>query len=133
MELVTKGKKMLIAVIVANLVISVFTIAIYASLLNTIGETSKAAYELAQGLFRFVLECLMFLFIFKGHRWARIVAMVLFGLGGVFALLMVFRSGYLMLFMAILYILSFIVLLSKSVKAYQRYKKHGAMDDNSKA
>lgn len=130
MELVNKGKKMLIAVIVVCLTLSVLVTALTAALYNTNGDTSQATYQLTQGLFRFVLECLLFLFVFKGHRWARITAIILFGIGGIFAFFAMFVTNYLMLIIAVPYITSLIILLSEPVKIFQKYKKHGTIDDD---
>lgn len=125
MENVSKGKKLLIAAIVVSLLISFAGTALNSSLLYVSGKPNEATFKLAQGAFRFILECLLFLFIYKGHRWARIVALVLFGIGTLISLITVFASGIFMLIIAIPYSVIFIILVSKPVKDYQDYKRNG--------
>jgi len=128
MEEIKKGKKLLITAIVVTLAVSLAATALGSITTYNAGKTNDAMNELLQGVFRFALEFLLLFFVYKGHKWARIVALVLFGLGSFFSFIAVIGKNTLMLVLALIYLFLFIALLSKPVKAYQKYKKTGAIE-----
>ena len=128
MDEIKKGKRLLIAAIATTLAVSLTATVFSALTTYADGGTSAVSYELGQGAFRFVLECLLLLFIYRGHKWARIVALVLFGLGALLSFIAAIGTNVIMFAMALIYLFVFIVLWCKPVKAYQKYKKTGEIE-----
>lgn len=125
MELINKGKKLLIISIITVLSISFLTTAFISALYYNAGQIGEANHELIQGIIRFALSCLLFFFVYKGHRWAKIVTLILLGISGIAGLIMSFTISMYLLILAIVYVGLFVVLLSKPVAAYMDYKKNG--------
>lgn len=126
---VKRGKILLIVTITVSLLISILATASSASTYFSLGETRMATSGLAQGMIRFALECALFVCVYQGFNWARIVAIGLYGIGlavGMMSLVAVSSVPSAMAMMMVLdavYIFIFISLLSKPVKAYQRDKR----------
>ncbi len=135
MELIKKGQKRLIIIIIVYLIFSFLTFVFSAASTHADGNTTEAIYELLQGMFRFTLESLLFFFIYKGYNWARITALVLLYLGAAGSLLMTFLYreysliSIIMFVVCAVYILICLMLHSKPIKAYQQYKKNGNMKE----
>lgn len=125
MELINKGKKLLIISIVTVLALSFIITALISGLYYNAGQIGEANHELIQGIIRFALSCLLFYFVYKGHRWAKIVTLVLFGFSGIAGMIMSFTISMYLLILAIVYIGCFVILLSKPVTAYMDYKRNG--------
>lgn len=126
MELVQRGKKLLIIFTIGLLAISFLTTAINGSLLYREGQVQEATYKLTQGAIRFGLEYLLLVFLFKGHRWAKVLAAILCGVTGGMSIMLYSAGGWVMVALAIPFLAGFVLLLSKPVAAYQRYKREGA-------
>lgn len=127
MELVNKGRKLLIILTVSYLIISFLTMMLSSWFSYALGEIGEATYGLLGDAISFALKCCLFWFIFKGHRWARIVMAVFCGIGGIVSLITAFAGDSFMIISAILCIAIVFILLSKPVVAYQRYKRDGVI------
>ncbi|NLC77684.1 MAG: hypothetical protein GX750_08710 [Clostridia bacterium] len=125
MDLVNKGRKLLIVLIASFLIISFSTMILSSWLAYAMGELEVAIYGLLQNAIRFALECFLFWLIFKGYRWARIVMAILFGIGGIVSLIMALAGDLFMIISTILCIAVVFILSSKPVVAFQRYKREG--------
>lgn len=125
MEKVKAGRNIVIAIIVVMLLVDIVNIiSAYFSYASN-GEMQLAFASLRQGFFRFILTSLMFYFLYKGHRWAKWLSVVLFIIGGGMALLTVaLRFSVLLLIVGILYIvISLLLILSKNVKQFFLYQR----------
>lgn len=126
---VKKGKSLLIAVTTLFLGMSLLATLLSVATTVNAGSSGEAAFDLIQGLIRFALECVLFLLIFKGYNWARIVTLVLFSIGLALALFSAFLMPVLpttmvtMLVMSLIYGFAIYVLASRPVRLYQRYKR----------
>jgi len=125
MESVLKGRKIVIGIIITILLIDFITIAVTSSLSVSYGNIEEATYNLMQGIFRFILECLLLFFLYKGHKWAKWTILILFFLGGLFSLISLLQIfNIFLLFLGLIYISIGITLLkSSSVKDFLRYQK----------
>ena len=123
MEFIKRGKVLVIVMISVCLTISFISFALSASLEHTSGETLNAIHELVQGFIRFILECALFFFLFKGHKWAKITTMVLYGIGAIGSLITMFSTHMLMAVFFISYSAFFIILLLKPVNAFLEFQR----------
>ncbi|MEO9501217.1 hypothetical protein [Nonlabens ulvanivorans] len=123
-ELAQLGKRRTILISISILLISLHTIYFYQSALPEI-NTSK----LIQQCVRFVLTVVLLLFVFQAKRWAKITAIVLFGLAllgaviGLVSLSGTFINKIPVLVMILVYSMAIHHLrYSNSYKAYFQYK-----------
>lgn len=125
MELVQKGKKIVISIIVLMLLIDIVIIAVTSSVLAVSGYVSYATYNLMKGIFRFVLTVLVLFFLYKGYRWAKWLMVSLLFLGGGYAVLSLISAfNIVVLAMAAIYIcIGVILIFSKPVNDFFRYQK----------
>ncbi|MGI8982608.1 MAG: hypothetical protein ACR2FY_25530 [Pirellulaceae bacterium] len=119
---VQRGRLIVITVIAAVLFLSI-SILIVGALQSTTSPFAIVRLALTIGL------CVM---LWRGHSWARWLAAVLFGLGGVAGILVLTSSatakqpavGTLMLFMAIIYfVISASLILSSDVRAFMAFQR----------
>ncbi|OPX42130.1 hypothetical protein CLHUN_40360 [Ruminiclostridium hungatei] len=127
LESIEKGKKLVTSIIILILLIDIFTIAITSSIYAVSGMMSDATYKIMQGIFRLLLEGLILFFLYKGHKWAKWLMIVLLFIGGLFSLITFITSfSIIILLMGIVYIVIGIILTtSKSVKLFLEFQKNG--------
>jgi len=123
MESVKRGKVLLVVMISVCLTFSFISFALSASVEYVSGEATNAIYELIQGLIRFILECVLFFFLFKGYKWAKIVTMVLTVIGALASFVSMFSIHLIMGVFFIIYIALFIILLLKPVNEFFRFQR----------
>ena len=130
MEKVRTGKILLITVIIMALTIDIIAIAQDASLRYSLGNSGEALYSIVRGGVRFIIMCILFVFMYRGSNKARIITIVLLGLGiavGIYYLIMAFEV--LLFVMVVIYILALIALASGPVKAYQNHVRPAESGD----
>lgn len=110
MELRTStGRRLVLAIIVASLAISVLVIVAF--------TVARGTALLPQQIVRFLLTVGLCVFLYRGANWARWVAVILFALGGVMSLVgasapsSTSMSGLLLLLMGLVYAASALILL----------------------
>lgn len=81
-DLIALGKRRTILVSISILLVSIHTIYFYHVSMDVV-DTKK----IIQQLFRFLLTIALLIMVYKGKKWARIVAIVLFSLAGIAALI----------------------------------------------
>jgi hypothetical protein len=133
MELIIRGKRIVIGIIAIILSINVATIVSTMLVYVQIDSIGFAALNSVKGLIRLLLEIGILFCLYKGHNWARWLLVILLGLGGLISLYIaiplfnaidVFGVIYLML--GIIYIAIFIILIvSKAIKAFMTYQRDG--------
>ena len=128
MELINKGKRILIIAIAIIIAFDIISIALFSTVLHEAGKTNEATYILAQGCIRLTLTFLLCYFIFKGHRWARIIMMILGGFTAVAGITALFSGDMFSILAVVVGTIIFFVFLSEPVTVYQRYKKDGVID-----
>ncbi|EAS18938.1 hypothetical protein FNJ87_14795 [Nonlabens mediterrranea] len=123
-ELAQLGRRRTILISISILLVSLHTIYFYQSALPEI-NTSK----LIQQSIRFILTVILLIFVFQAKRWARIIAIILFSLallGAVIGLLAIsgaFINKIPILVMIFIYAMAIHHLgFSNSYKAYFNYK-----------
>lgn len=134
MEMVNKGKKLVIGLIVIVLLINIVSIAFVSSIYAVSGRMDLASYKLLQGIFRFILEVLLLFFMYKGHRWAKWLFVMLFMLAGIMALLgLISEFNLIVLVLGLVYVcFGVMMIFSRSVKTfflYQRGLYHSSPDE----
>ncbi|MEL7610403.1 MAG: hypothetical protein AAGU74_13000 [Bacillota bacterium] len=126
MELVKRGKVLLVVLISVCLTLSFISFALNPYSDDVLGDRFNALYELIRGFIRFILECALLFFVFEGYKWAKVTAMVLFGLGALVSLITMFLTNIIMGVFFIIYTAFFIILLLKPVNeffSFQREKR----------
>ena len=81
----TIGKKRTIQISISILLVSIHTIYFYHSVKEDF-DTTKFATQ----MIRFALTGLLLFFLYKGHKWAKIVSIILFSLGALGAIVGLF-------------------------------------------
>ena len=125
MDMVNKGRKMVTALIVVILLVDIITVASVSSIYAVSGRADLASFKLLQGIFRFILTGLLMFYLYKGHRWAKWLSAVLFGLGGFVALVsLVSIFNLVLLTMGLVYAFFCISLIaSGSVNKFLQYQR----------
>ncbi|WP_027399710.1 hypothetical protein [Anaerovorax odorimutans] len=131
MELIKKGKKIVIGIIIALIIIDIITIpgSTYIYAIN--GSMNQVISHLIQATIRLGLESIILFFLYKGHIWAKNLMVILLLIGGFFGLVIITSSKlYLFeiyfLIMSVVFIISAIILTaSKSVKSFLYFQKNG--------
>lgn len=125
MEMVKKGRVIVVFIIVTllsmSIIISTTTISMYAR----IGATNLVQKNLIQSSVRFLLTVLLLYFLYKGYQWAKWIVVVLFILAGIMCLFSIFQTnGLIMMVIGIVYfILSIILIASENVKYFFQYQR----------
>lgn len=125
MEIVNKGRKMVIAMITIVLTMDILTILRVSSTYAISGNLELASSKLIQGAFRLLLTGLMLFFLYKGHRWAKWLTVVLFSIAGISSVLLLISGFNLILFaMGVIYVLLGVIIISSgSVNNFFRYQR----------
>jgi uncharacterized membrane protein YfhO len=125
MASVEKGKKIIVGVVVSLLLIDFITTAATSSLYATNGMMEQASYKLLQGMFRFILTGVILFFLYKGHKWAKLLITILLLAGGLAVLLSLSNSFNLITLAmgAIYFFISFILLTSNSVNKFMKAQR----------
>ncbi len=133
MDLVIRGKRIVIGIIAIILLIDVVTIVSIVTLYALSGNMGYATQKIVQGSIRLLLEIIISICLYRGHNWSKWILVVLLGLGGIislFSVVPIFMTisvfGVVYLILGIVYIAMCITLIaSKAVKAFMRYQKDG--------
>lgn len=133
MDLIIRGKRIVIGIIVIILLIDVATIISTTLLYSLNGNIGFATQKTVQGLIRLLLEIGISFCLYKGHNWSKWLLVVLLGLAGIISLYSVVPIlmtisvfGVIYLILGILYIAMCITLIvSKAVRAFIRYQRDG--------
>jgi hypothetical protein len=125
MDLVSKGRKIIISIIVVLLLFDIAVIAITSSLYAAHGLYDYASFKLMQGLFRFTLEVIILFFLYRGHRWAKWLLIVLLAAAGLFSLISLISDfDLIVLIIGLMFIFIVAVLIfSESVKEFLYYQR----------
>lgn len=120
MEKIQKGKKMLLAMIFAMLLLEIVIILMNARSYISIGNTEAAVSSLTEGTIRFFITGALLFFVYKGKPWARWIIIVLFLLGSLIAFVL---FNFITVSLGIIYT-SFCMMLmfSSSIKAFLAYQ-----------
>jgi hypothetical protein len=124
-----KGKKIVVFMIVCILLFDIIIIGILFALNYSIGNIAEAISNLPQDIFRFGLECILCVFLYKGHRWAKWITIVLFVLAGIVAgifiiILPISPIVFFLLIFGITYLIfAGVLLFSRSVKMFLNRKR----------
>lgn len=120
MEKIQKGKKMLLAMIFAMLLLEIVLILMNARSYISIGNTEAAVSSLTEGTIRFFITGALLFFVYKGKPWARWIIIVLFLLGSLIAFVL---FNFITVALGIIYT-SFCMMLmfSSSIKAFLAYQ-----------
>lgn len=78
----TIGKKRTIQISISILLVSIHTIYFYHSVKEDF-DTTKFATQ----MIRFALTCLLLYFLYKGHKWAKNISIILFSLAAIGAVI----------------------------------------------
>ncbi len=107
MESTVKGKKMVIGIIVLVLLIDIITIIVTSSLYVSAGDMALALSKSLTGIIRIVIEGVILLFMYKGHKWAKWLIAVLLLIGGLLSVISMLAGINLALFVAgVIYVVS---------------------------
>lgn len=125
MDTIQKGKKILLAMIITVLLISVLTTSMNFILYTTNGYREVAVTKLFQGGLRLILTMILCYFLYQGHRWAKGVSSILFFISGVFSLVILVKVFHLgLLLIGIIYTsLGFCLMNSGSVNTFLRSQR----------
>jgi len=121
--MVARGKKLLVVSMTLYLSCNVYNIT---QGINQYVNMSMSIYLLLGGIFQFTVEGFLFILIFKGSTWARIIELIILGtINGLYGLVFFFLAIFTysvsigLLLMSLTATFTFIVLVSKPVKKFQ--------------
>ncbi|MDF2804922.1 MAG: hypothetical protein K0S61_4827 [Anaerocolumna sp.] len=126
MDTIKTGKKLILAIIITIIIVDI-TVLTFTSLAYVMkGMLDYVAYKLFRGIIRLILTCIIMFFLYKGHKWAKwltIVLLFIWGIVGFFAFFLnVFKIT--LLLMGVLYIgFSLALIYSKSVTLFLKYQR----------
>ena len=120
-----RGRKRTIAAIISILLVSLYSIYIYQSVVPEF-KLSK----LISQIIRFILTCGLMYLVFIGKKWARTVSLILFSLAVIMAVSFIFSSNFSPLQEIPLYVMIFVYAdaiyyfgFSESYKAFAEYQR----------
>lgn len=120
-----RGRKRTLAVIISILLVSLYSIYIYQSVVPGF-KLSK----LISQIIRFLLTCGLMYLVFIGKKWARTVSLILFSLAVIMAVSFIFSSNFSPLQEIPLYVMIFVYAdaiyhfgFSDSYKAFAEYQR----------
>lgn len=125
MEIVNRGKKLVIAQIVIILLIDIVVTVWLSSLYIISGRMDLASSRIWQGFIRFLLTGSVLYFMYKGHRWAKWLLAVLLILGGLSGLASL-TSGFnlTLIAMSLVYgCIGIMMIFSKSINTFYLYQR----------
>ena len=129
-ELVRTGKKRTILISISILLISIHTIYFYQTL-----QPELATKKLIQQIIRFVLTVGLLIALYHGKSWARTVAIVLFGIAALGAIISIVTVPSAPVNKIPFFVMTFIYSLAlyhfgfaKSFKAFYEYQNKGDKD-----
>lgn len=125
MEMVNKGRKMVISLITIALLIDIITIVSSSLIYVTIDRMDLTYSQLLRGTFRLLVSGIIFFFLYKGHRWAKWLIVVLFIVSGLLTFLsLILFINLLILVLGIIHIfLGIMLILSKNINYFLKYQK----------
>ncbi len=139
MKAVQTGQRIVIALMVISISLSVLSTVTSYNLYNQMDLSSKASQALYQGIARLIITLFVYHFLYRGHKWALWVVVILLSLavfGGVAIIFLVpMNAGFLVVylipllfFIAMLYFLLF----NSSVKAFLNQSNDKAQATDAK-
>lgn len=133
MDSVKKGRKLLIFIITTILLIDIITIAVTTSIIAVNGGMDYASFKLLQGIFRFLLTCLLLFFLYRGHSWAKWIISILLMISGVLSILSFFGVvNIFILLLGIIYtMISLVLIKSRDVNTFMKYQRGDLSFDSS--
>lgn len=125
MEKVNKGRKMVIAIIAIVLIIDLAIATITSSMYAVSGKMDFASYRLMQSICRFIIEGILSIFLYKGHRWAKWTWIVLFTIVGTFSLIsLLVGFNVIILAMGLVYLFfGIILIISCNINLFFRFQR----------
>ena len=127
MELVVKGKRILIIMITILLLFDISTTVVTSYLYARYGYSTQALSGIITGIIRFAITALILFFLYRGHKWAKWLIVILMFFAGIFSVLAL--SSVLAKVLGLLFVAFGITLIaSRSINEflkYQRNKKDG--------
>lgn len=134
MDLIKKGKKIVVGIIIAFLIIELFEIITFSYIYAVTGNMNSVVAQLVRGAFRLILECTIFFFLYKGHIWAKNLMIGLLLIGGIFGFASALGSGLhflniIMIALCITFLVFAIILMkSESIKCFLSFQKNGVKE-----
>jgi len=131
MKMINRGHKLAIVIIVTFTIISLY------SIINTFFQSnseSEAFYSTLAGFVRLAIECIIFMFFYRGYLWARVVLVIemcIYAMIALYALIFAHTFYLQILLYFILYTGTLALLFSKPIKSYQTYKKTGRIENSN--
>ncbi len=125
MEIVNKGKKLVICLIVTILILNFIVTAILSSLYAISNRMDLANYRIIQGIFRFIVSGVILYFMYKGHQWAKWLLVVLFMVGGISGFISL-TSGFnlILVVLSIVYVcFGAMMIFSRSINTFYLYQR----------
>lgn len=125
MEMVNKGRKMVISLITIALLMDILTIVSTSLIYVKSDRMDLASSELLRGTFRLIVTGLILFFLYKGHQWAKWLFAVLFIISGFASFLsLIILLNFIILVMGIIHIsLGMMLILSKNINYFLKYQK----------
>lgn len=126
MERVTKGKNLVIGIILVTILIDIFTNIFTFITYSSNGFAAEATTKLVQVGVRFALTVLLLYFLYNGKNWAKVLIIVFTAIGGVSAAMsLIVYFTYIMFVMSVAYIAIAITLIaSKNIKYFFQYQNN---------
>jgi hypothetical protein len=126
MNVIQKGRKITCAIIAVLLIFEILIIAFLSASYSAVGRYDLANYRMTQGIFRFLLECLLLFFFYKGYKWAKWLLTILLLITGVYSLLSLFKTFTVVtLLLGIVYsVISLAIIASTSVNEFLLSQKN---------
>jgi hypothetical protein len=122
--LVIQGRKKTIFISISILIVAIHTIYYY-----NVHQPEVETKKIVQQVIRFLLTVGLLILLYKGVKWAKIVALILFGLGAILALIGIFMLGGGMAPKIPLIVMIFVYVMavyhfgfSKEYKAFSNYQ-----------
>lgn len=134
MESIKRGRILVIIMISVCLTVTLFCLVFMVSSQFLSGETLDAINTLKKGLISFILEVSLFFLLFIGHKGAKTITTVLFGLGVIISLANILITSNNILFFILLFIFYttfFIILLLKSVRAFLKSQREKRLQEKT--
>lgn len=101
MDMINKGRETVISLIMILLLLEVLGIGnvVYIKIVRS--NIDAALYQLLTGIVRFILTILLLFFLYKGHRLAKWISIVLFGIAGLRIILSISLILNIMIFVVV--------------------------------
>jgi hypothetical protein len=125
LEMVNRGRKMVIAMIVIVLLIDIITTASTCLIYAASGSYELVSSNLTPGIVRFIITALIMFYLYKGYGWAKWLSVILFLIGGLVSLFLIVSDFHVILLVLGLVYIFFgtMMIVSGSVNNFFRYQR----------